>query len=55
MAMELGLGALMAKLDIQSAYRMIPVHPGDRRLLGMSCGGHLYGTQYCHLAYVQPP
>ena len=42
MAMELGPGALMAKLDIQSAYRMIPVHPADRRLLGMSWGGHLY-------------
>ena len=42
MAMEHGPGALMAKLDIQSAYRMIPVHPGDRRLLGMSWGGHLY-------------
>ena len=36
MVMELGPGALMAKLDIQSVCRMIPVHPGDRRLLGMS-------------------
>ena len=42
MAMELGPGALMTKLDIQSAYRMILVHPVDRRLLGMSWGGHLY-------------
>ena len=40
MTMELGPGALMAKLDIQSAYRIIPVRPGDRKLLSMSC--HLY-------------
>ena len=30
-----GRGALLAKLDIKSAYRNIPVHPGDRHLLGM--------------------
>ena len=29
----LGRGALLAKLDIQSAYRIVPVHPDDRRLL----------------------
>ena len=28
--LELGQGALMAKLDIQSAYRIVPVHPDDR-------------------------
>ena len=33
---ELGTGAMMAKLDIQSAYRHIPVHPDDRHLLGIS-------------------
>ena len=30
-----GQGALLAKLNIKSAYRNIPVHPGDRHLLGM--------------------
>ena len=30
-----GQGVLMAKLDIKSAYRNIPVHPDDRWLLGM--------------------
>ena len=33
--MSLGTGALMAKVDIKSAYRLIPVHPQDRHLLGM--------------------
>ena len=30
-----GRGALMGKVDIKSAYRIIPVHPSDRHLLGM--------------------
>ena len=30
-----GQGALLAKLDIKPAYRNIPIHPGDRHLLGM--------------------
>ncbi|XP_062511310.1 uncharacterized protein LOC134187209 [Corticium candelabrum] len=39
---ELGTGAMMAKLDIQSAYRHIPVHPDDRHLLGISWKGKVY-------------
>ena len=31
-----GRGALLAKLDIASAYRIVPVHPHDRPLLGMA-------------------
>ena len=27
-----GLGALLAKVDIKSAYRCIPIHPDDRWL-----------------------
>jgi hypothetical protein len=34
-AMALGRGALLAKLDINQAYRMVPVHPEDRFLLEM--------------------
>ena len=33
--LELGQGTLLAKMDIKQAYRMIPVHPEDRYLLGM--------------------
>lgn len=29
---SLGTGALLAKVDIESAYRLIPVHPEDRCL-----------------------
>ena len=31
----MGRGTLLAKLDIKSAFRIIPVHPSDRVLLGM--------------------
>ena len=39
---QLGAGATLAKLDIQSAYRIIPVHPVDRHLLGMRWRGRVY-------------
>ena len=39
---RMGRGAKMAKVDIKSAYRMIPVHPEDRPLLGMLWEGALY-------------
>ena len=38
-AQRLGNGALMAKLDIKSAYRLVPVHPHDRYLLGVEWEG----------------
>ena len=38
----LGTGALMAKLDIQDAYRLVPIHPADRRFLGVSWQGSVY-------------
>ena len=39
---DLGPDAQMAKFDIKSAYRLIPVHPQDRYLLGMCWEGKLY-------------
>ena len=33
--LQLGQGAMMAKMDVKQAYRNIPVHPSDRYLLGM--------------------
>ena len=36
---ELGPGAMMAKVDIQHAYRNVPVHPEDRHLLGVRWKG----------------
>ena len=38
----LGRRAMMAKMDIESAYRMVPVHPGDRPLLGMRWKGGIF-------------
>ena len=35
-------GALIAKLDIEAAYRMVPVHPADRLLLGMQWDGSIF-------------
>ena len=35
-------GALLAKIDIKSAYRMVPVCPGERRWLGMEMNGQMY-------------
>ena len=40
--LQLGPGALMAKLDIESAYGQIPVHPDDRHLLGVRWKGVVY-------------
>ena len=39
--MRLGRGAMMAKFDISSAYRIMPVHPEDRLLLGLRWRGEL--------------
>ena len=35
-------GALLAKLDVQSAYRNVPVHPEDQPLLGMEWRGDVF-------------
>ncbi len=40
--LSLGKGSLLAKIDIESAFRNIPVHPQDRHLLGMQWNGQLY-------------
>ena len=37
-----GRGALLAKMDIESAYRLIPVHPQDRPLQAVQWGGAIY-------------
>ena len=42
MTVKTGKAALMGKVDIKSAYRIIPVHPSDRYLLGMQWKGMFY-------------
>ena len=39
---SLGVGALLAKVDIESAYRLIPVRPKDRPLQAMLWGDQMY-------------
>ena len=40
--LSLGKGTLLAKIDIESAFRNVPVHPQDRHLLGMRWNSQLY-------------
>ena len=42
MVWRLGPGTQMAKIDIKSAYRIVPVHPQDRCLLGMKWDGTIW-------------
>ncbi len=37
-----GRGTLMAKVDVKSAYRNVPVHPDDRWLMGMKWRGSVF-------------
>ena len=38
----LGPGILLAKLDLKEAYRAVPVHPSDQRLLSVAWKGTTY-------------
>lgn len=40
--LQLGYGALLAKMDIKQAYRNVPVYPQDRILLGMRWQEQIY-------------
>ena len=42
MVTALGPGSRLAKVDIEAAYRLVPVHPDDRPLLGIRWEGELY-------------
>ena len=45
--MHFGQGCFLAKMDIESAFRLIPVHPDDYELLGMFWDGkYLYLTNF---------
>ena len=38
----LGTGACLAKVDLENAYRIVPVHPDDHHLLGFCWGNQVY-------------
>jgi len=37
-----GVGSMLAKIDINNAYRVVPVHPVDRHLLATAWRGKLF-------------
>lgn len=41
-ALTLGKNALLAKIDIKSAFRLVPIHPADRKWLGMQWKDFIY-------------
>lgn len=42
MVSSLGAGALLGKMDIKSAFRLLPIHPSDFQLLGFKLLGKYY-------------
>ena len=44
--LSLGPGTLLAKIDIQSTFRLIPVHPADRHLTAMEWDGKVLIDTY---------
>ena len=40
--LQSGRGTMLAKIDIKSAFRLLPVHPADRHLLGVKWRGNIY-------------
>lgn len=45
---HVGRWALLAKTDLQTAYKQIPIHPSDVELLGfMVSGSYLIIKQFC--------
>ena len=43
---ELGPGAILAKIDIKSAFHLLSVHPSDRHLLAMEWNKGIYIDTY---------
>lgn len=43
---DLGVGCRLAKIDVKSAFRLLPVHPIDRHLLAMEWRGQIYNYRY---------
>ena len=50
--LSLGKGAFMSKTDIQSAFRIIPIHPHDWELLGMQWKGLYFFDTVCRESLV---
>ena len=55
LVMACGKGALMAKLDLRSAHRMVPVHPDDQVLLGLKWNSNCYINQALPFGFHSAP
>ena len=53
--LQLGWGALLAKIDIKSAFRLLPIHPADGHMLGMQWRMAYTLTLATPLVYGRPP
>ena len=53
--LALGPGTLLAKIDIKSTFRLLPVHPADRHLLGMKWNGEVYLDRYLPFGFRSVP
>ena len=51
---SLGLGSFMAKTDLKSAFRLIPVHPEDWHLLGIYWQQRYYVDLYLNSGFARP-
>ena len=51
----LGRGTLLAKFDVKSAYRIIPVHPNDHYLLSMQWQGNYFVDMALHFGLRSAP
>ena len=40
--LQLGKGTLLGKMDVKEAFRLVPVHPSDRLIVGIVWKGDLY-------------
>ena len=43
---QLGPGTLLAKIDIKSAFHLLPVHPADRYMLSRQWNGGVFFDTY---------
>ena len=53
--LEMGVGTMTEKFDVESAYRTVPVHPDDRWLLSMRWKGGVYTDAVLPFGLRSPP
>ena len=49
---HIGHGTLLAKVDIKSAFCLLPVHPTDHHLLAMRWDQHIFVTEFWKITHM---